>query len=173
MLWQVGVPTPAVGTFCLKKWQITINLVKLTNLCPLMNNSYMLSQVWILLSTGRARAPELVVHIHNVSLQVCLQIASVATVATLEVFQLKIKDWWRNKQQHICEGLSPKSKWQVYLNMLLVDVVSEVCELLEAMGTSVFLLLLHIPEKQQVRKLFRESLNRPNLFENDLEIIVL
>ena len=31
--------------------------------------------------------------------------------------------------------------------MLLVDVVSEVCELLEAMGTSVFLLLLHIPEK--------------------------
>ena len=140
MLWQVGVPTPAVGTFCLKKWQITINLVKLTNLCPLMNNSYMLSQVWILLSTGRARAPELVVHIHNVSLQVCLQIASVATVATFEVFQLKIKNGEEKK-------ISSKSKLQVYLNMLLVDMVSEVCELLEAMGTSVFLLLLHIPEK--------------------------
>ena len=53
----------------------------------------MLSQVGILLSTGRAGAPELVVDIHNVSLQVRLQIASVATVATLEIFQLKIKKW--------------------------------------------------------------------------------
>ena len=70
-----------------------INLVKLANLCPLMNNSNMLSQVGILLSTGRARAAELVVNIHNVSLQVSLQIASVATVATLEIFQLKIKKW--------------------------------------------------------------------------------
>ena len=78
--------------------------------------------------------------IHNVSLQVRLQIASVATVATFEVFQLKIKNGEEKK-------ISSKSKLQVYLNMLLVDMVSEVCELLEAMGTSVFLLLLHIPEK--------------------------
>ena len=53
----------------------------------------MLSQVGILLSTGRAGAAKLVVDIHNVSLQVRLQIASVATVATLEIFQLKIKKW--------------------------------------------------------------------------------
>ena len=100
----------------------------------------MLSQVGILLSTGRAGAAELVVDIHNVSLQVCLQIASVATVATLEIFQLKIKRMVKKK-------ISSKSRLQVYLDMLLVDVVSEVRELLEAMGTSVFLLLLHIPEK--------------------------
>ena len=100
----------------------------------------MLSQVGILLSTGRAGAAELVVDIHNVSLQVRLQIASVATVATLEIFQLKIKKMVKKK-------LSSKSRLQVYLDMLLVDVVSEVRELLEAMGTSVFLLLLHIPEK--------------------------
>ena len=30
-------------------------------------------------------------HIHNVSLQVSLQVARVATIATFEVFQLKIE----------------------------------------------------------------------------------
>ena len=35
-------------------------------------------------------------HIHNVSLQVSLQVASVATITTFEVFQLKIEVfYWR------------------------------------------------------------------------------
>ena len=59
--------------------------------------------------------------------------------------------------------------------MLLVDVVSEVCELLEAMGTSVFLLLLHIPEKDFLLEKNNkcENYSGSPLFENDLEIIVL
>ena len=51
----------------------------------------MLSQVRILFPTGRARAAELVMNIHNVALQVSLQVASVATITAFEVFQLKVE----------------------------------------------------------------------------------
>ena len=85
-----------------------INLVKLANLCPLMNNSNMLSQVGILLSTGRAGAAKLVVDIHNVPLQVSLQVTGVATVATLEVFQLKLKI---GKEKNCLPNLHYKFTW--------------------------------------------------------------
>ena len=51
----------------------------------------MLSQVRILFATGRTGTAELVMHIHNMSLQVSLQVASIATITTFEVFQLKIE----------------------------------------------------------------------------------
>ena len=56
-----------------------------------MNHPNMLSQVRILFPTGRARAAELVMNIHNVALQVSLQVASVATITAFEVFQLKVE----------------------------------------------------------------------------------
>ena len=51
----------------------------------------MLSQVRILFPTGRAWAAELVMNIHNVALQVSLQVASVPTITAFEVFQLKVE----------------------------------------------------------------------------------
>ena len=56
-----------------------------------MNHPNMLSQVRILFATGRTGTAELVMHIHNMSLQVSLQVASIATITTFEVFQLKIE----------------------------------------------------------------------------------
>merc|ERR1719391_469540 len=75
VLREVGVPTPAMGAF---------------RLCPLVNHPNMLSQVRIFFPTRWTRAAELVVHIHNVSLQVSLQVASIATITTFEVFQLNM-----------------------------------------------------------------------------------
>ena len=89
-------------------------------------------------------------HIHNVSLQVSLQVASVATITTFEVFQLKIEVcYWRLEAGYSKKILNHLSFDQCYfskchLNVLLVDMVPEVCELPEAVGTPLLLLLLHL-----------------------------
>ena len=53
-----------------------------------MDNSNMLSQVTVLLATNGTGRPVLVMNIVDVSLQVCLQIAAVATLCALEVLHL-------------------------------------------------------------------------------------
>ena len=53
-----------------------------------MDNPDMLSQVTVLLATDGAGRPVLVMNIVDVSLKVCLQIATVATLFTLEVLHL-------------------------------------------------------------------------------------
>ena len=46
-------------------------------------------------------------HIHNMSLQVSLQVASVATITAFEVFQLKIEAFKRDlKQQVVLEQIN-------------------------------------------------------------------
>ena len=56
-----------------------------------MHNSDVLSKVAILLATDGTRAPVLVMDIVNVSLQVSLEIAAVATLSAFEIFNLDHK----------------------------------------------------------------------------------
>ena len=60
----------------------------LCHLGSLMDNSNMLSQVTVLLATNGTGRPVLVMNIVDVSLQVCLQIAAVATLCALKVLHL-------------------------------------------------------------------------------------
>ena len=53
-----------------------------------MHNPDMLSQVTVLLATNGTGRPVLVMHIVDVSLQVCLEVAAVATLCALEVLDL-------------------------------------------------------------------------------------
>ena len=73
VLRQVGVLSFAMGTLGFGSF---------------MDNSDMLSQIAVLLSTHRAGRAVLVVDIGDVPLQISLQIAAVAAVGALEVFHL-------------------------------------------------------------------------------------
>ena len=55
-----------------------------------MDNPHMLSEVAVLLPTDGAGRSELVVDVVDVPLQVGLQIAAVATLCALEVFNLQV-----------------------------------------------------------------------------------
>ena len=98
-----------------------------SHLGPLVHNSDVLSKVAILLAADGARAPVLVVDIVNVPLQVGLEVAAVATLSAFEIFNLYHK---RNNQiiTSVTYSLLP------HLHVLLVDVMSQVCELPVAVG---------------------------------------
>ena len=57
-----------------------------------MNNPHVLSEIAVLLTTDGAGRPELVVDVVDVPLQVGLQIAAVATLCALEVFNLRYRE---------------------------------------------------------------------------------
>ena len=59
-----------------------------THLGSLMDNPDMLSEIAVLLTADGTWRPELVVHVVDVSLQVGLEIAAVATFGALEVLHL-------------------------------------------------------------------------------------
>ena len=60
-----------------------------THLGSLVDNPDMLSEIAVLLTADGTWRPELVVHVVDVSLQVGLEIAAVATFGALEVLHLK------------------------------------------------------------------------------------
>ena len=62
-----------------------------SHLGPLVHNSDVLSKVAILLATDGTRAPVLVMDIVNVSLQVSLEVAAVATLRAFKIFDLEQK----------------------------------------------------------------------------------
>ena len=59
---------------------------------PLVHYSDVLSKVAILLAADWTRAPMLVVDIVNVPLQVCLEVAAVATLRAFEILNLEQKN---------------------------------------------------------------------------------
>ena len=61
-----------------------------------MHNSDVLSKVAILLATDGTRAPVLVMDIVNVSLQVSLEVAAVATLRAFKIFNLEQKSLFLN-----------------------------------------------------------------------------
>ena len=67
-----------------------------SHLGPLVHNSDVLSKVAILLATDGTRAPVLVMDIVNVSLQVSLEVAAVATLSAFEIFNLITRQMFNN-----------------------------------------------------------------------------
>ena len=59
-----------------------------SHLGPLVHNSDVLSKVAVLFAADWTRAPVLVMDIVNVPLQVCLEVATIATLRAFEVFNL-------------------------------------------------------------------------------------
>ena len=79
-----------------------------------MHNPDMLPEVAVLLAAHSTGGAVLVMHVAYMALQVCLEVAAIATVTTLEVFNLK-------HGQNI-------RLYYVYLNVLLIDMMPEVGE---------------------------------------------
>ena len=67
-----------------KKWHFLLY----SHLGPLVYYPDVLPQVAVLFAADGAGRPELVVHIEDVPLQVRLEVAAVATLAALEIFDL-------------------------------------------------------------------------------------
>ena len=65
------------------------NISIISHLCSFMNYSDVLSQITVFLATNIAGRPVLVMNIVDVSLQVSLQITTVATLCALEVLHLE------------------------------------------------------------------------------------
>ena len=95
---------------------------------PLVHNSDVLSKVAVLLAADWTRTPMLVVDIVDVPLQVCLEVAAVATLRTFKIFNLDKNIFFELSQIIICMLTH-------YLHVLLVDVVPEVGELPVAVWT--------------------------------------
>ena len=66
---------------------------------PLVHNSDVLSKVAILLAADWTRAPMLVVDIVDVPLQVCLEVAAVATLRAFKIFNLDQKTLFLNRHR--------------------------------------------------------------------------
>ena len=59
-------------------------------LVALVDQSDVLPEITVSLATHRTRGPLFLVHVGQMSLQVCLEVTTVAALCTLEVLQLKI-----------------------------------------------------------------------------------
>ena len=90
MLTEIRVFPLAVWALRLKKEQIGQNVKQQISayLCTLVHNSDVLSKVAVLFAADWTRAPVLVMDIVNVPLQVCLEVATIATLRAFEVFNL-------------------------------------------------------------------------------------
>jgi len=69
---------------------VFLSTLRAFQLMALMHQPYMLPQVAVLLSTNGTGGATLVMHIGDVSLQICFEVAAVTAVATLVVLQLAV-----------------------------------------------------------------------------------